>query len=140
VEVITDVLKYLATLLVDWPFGTIVAVFFLGLLTGILYIVSYIFFYVLDSSFRPRLQCSGQIRQKTYTPEKTTLEFNAATETVLPQTTPASYRLLIQTDAGSAWKSVGAKFYNSVSIGSSINVIYCTGRFSNKVYIRRLGG
>jgi hypothetical protein len=140
VEAITGALKYLAELLVDWPIGTISAVLCLSVLVGILYVVGSVLFYVLDSSFRPRLRCSGQISQKTYTPEKTTLEFNAATETVLPQTTPASYRLLIQTDAGCAWKSVGSAFYDSVYIGNPINVLYCTGRFSDKIYIRRLGG
>jgi hypothetical protein len=141
VETITGALKYLAELLVDWPIGTIWAVLCLSVLVGILYVVGSVLFYVLDSSFRPRLQCSGQIRQKTYTPEKTTtsgaysgLDFTEVTTTV-----PASYRLLIQTDAGCAWESVDSAFYDSVYIDSPINVLYCTGRFSNKVYIRRFG-
>jgi hypothetical protein len=137
VETITGALKYLAELLVDWPIGTIWAVLCLSVLVGILYVVGSVLFYVLDSSFRPRLQCSGQIRQKTYTPEKTTtsgsysgLDFIGVTTTV-----PASYDLLVETNAGYTWKSVDSAFYNSVFIGSSINVLYCTGRFSNKVYI-----
>jgi hypothetical protein len=139
VEVITDVLKYLPRMLADWPFGTIAAVLYLSVLVGILYIVGHIFFHILDSSFRPRLRCSGQIRQKTYTPETTAAGVTGLNDVVVT-TVPACYDLLVETDAGYAWESVNSAFYNSVSIGNSINVLYCTGRFSNKVYIRRLGG
>jgi hypothetical protein len=147
VEAITDFLKYLPRMMADyWPLSIIPVVFCLSVLVGILYIVGHVLFYILDLSFRPRLQCSGQIRQKTYTPETTTtttggtysgLDFITVTTS---HTVPASYALLVETNAGYAWKSVDSAFYNSVSTGSSINVRYSTGRFSNTVYIRRLSG
>lgn len=74
----------------------------LVLLTGLIFAVFLGFWYLLDSSSRPRLRSSGIVTQKSYTSaSEYMMPIQSGQSTIfIPQKIPESYNLLIKIDAG----------------------------------------
>ena len=92
-----------------------------------------------DSVSRPRLRGIGTVTQKSYTPKRRYNQWISHAQYgghITTYYTPESYDLRIEIDTGSDWVSVSESFYRSAYEGRLVRIAYCTGRFSERIYVK----
>jgi hypothetical protein len=136
-ELFIELFQFLVDSLIDWPWGTLLALYLFGFLLFLAWGIVYLIWYLLDSSFRPSLRCSGIVTRKRYTPGywQTTWVSNGKTSYSIMYWVSETYELTVRINPGFGCISVNSSFYNSVTEGVNVYVTYSTGRFSGDVYL-----
>lgn len=133
-------LKWFHEMLMDWPIGTVLALF-----TALLAIVVSAFivcgvYTALDSWFLPRNHGMGIIVGKKFTPAHTDTIYiyNAATKTSLPQIIlyADDWSVRVQVESRQDDISVGEKMYDSLTERDSVIAEYVNGRLSGDLYLK----
>jgi hypothetical protein len=96
------------------------------------------FCHLLDSSFLPQLRDSGIVLRKYYVPESESKMFILGLNIYHTQINPESYNLVVKIDSNHGYISIVKSFYNSVSVGDCVYVIYCVGRFSSQISLKKI--
>lgn len=117
----------------------------IGIITGlavlfVIVLISYGIFYVADSAWRPEEKGIGIVSNKEFTPAHTTTTLVMSGKVMIPISTyyPDNYSLIISLGELSDSFSVDENYYNEITIGTKLKILYCHGRMSKSLYIKEI--
>lgn len=123
--------------LFDWPMGTIIIGNVWILLLGLIILIGWGLFYLLDTSFQQINSAQGTLIDKEFIAEHTDMQpmMVGKTTMMMPVHHPDDWRLIFDINGKIDSISVHEQFYESIQIGDKEWLYFKEGRFSNKFYI-----